>query len=415
MAELPPGLEEMRAAPIFFLSSHGHYDVSKDPVPFIVPPHTYIFESAFITELTSTVMDPVLWNLIAGDVRLDFLAYFTGGENPEDPDESENLYTKDYYKRLFKSLHFYEPGDTIYVRNYTMGGGAGCRSSYESFGFYHFPISSKSEPFPISGKVGRPAAQIRALNPLRNSLIDPSIHWNKPGPPPEELILTNEEFIKTYIRGHIVSEEEPAIFIFSACGEVKCGNAKKPICDARVGIIEKHQYAQDLKATSKGLRSSIVVGSNKADKFVTKERFRSCTNSRFCLKDKELGPYEIFTYLNEDEPGLRSMPGKPVEKTPAGMYKLYQIELLDPSQPFPAILKTGDVGKMKSLEHDGNYFFSEGDIRTLVTDKKTNPSKYGPSAFYKLNKKQLILVNETMYGGRTKKQKRTKRNKSRKT
>ena len=376
---LPRGLEQMKTAPIFYISSHGWYDMDKEPESFIVPENTFVFESASITDITCTTIDVPLWNLISGKNRYWFLKYLLGEASEVDPNKEDNL-------KLFKSLHFYEPGDTIYVRTLDMEGGRGERNRYETFGFYGFPIESNLTNMPSRGE-RRPNSQIKPLNPLRNSLIAPALHWNKPGPP-QEVVVTNAEIIIGDKRGFFNTIGEPAIFIFSSCGSVRCESVRKPICDKRVALIEQHQYNQDLKATEKGILTPIVIGKDPSGNITIKPRHRACKNSRSCLVAADAS--NSFTELAQNEPD-RSVPVKAIVGAPHGSIQIYEIELIDPSKPFPPVLAVDDIKKIVNVSNGTSHFFNEAETAALIREKATNPRKFGTGGLYKMR-----LLNSRM-------------------
>ena len=227
--------------PIIFVSTHGVYDLTVEPTPFVVPPNTYIFETQTIGDLCMTPIDKPLWDLMNN--RDAFIRYFAGAgdlalakrisesgiygrNNINTEDTKVELKHRDY-KRVFQNMHFYQPGDTIYNRTLMIGGGRnGARRSYANMGFYSFVAGRPVDRYPDG-----PASRIRELQPLRTKLIGD-----------RDLTTSQKELIGLMGIG--------AIYIFSSCGAIwkdsNTGKVPPIILDRRIKQIETVQHNQDL-------------------------------------------------------------------------------------------------------------------------------------------------------------------------
>lgn len=418
MTDLLPEHASMREAPIFFVSTHGHYDLEKEPNAFTVPPNTFVFETATVCDLTSTSIDSYLWDLMAGENRRTFLDYFMGKTNASDEDDAK-------YIQLFKNMHFYEPGDKLYVRTLELSGGRNEnmlsteRSSYSTFGFYHFPVTSIVESAPNRG-LARPISVIKTLEPIRNSMITGSTY------------TTNQTIITGSLRKFFSELGSLSIFVFSSCGELRCGRAPESECNRRVAIVESHQHAQDLKALAKGLRTTIspeetgrnlegIPASKYGPGFAANEAEvraalpKSPTKSKSVKENNNESDVnsDEFTYLdpNEDEHPLRGVPVKQSLSKLTNTFIVYKIQLTDPTIPFPiTITSSTPVVSSKSLvNQDGSPYFTNRDIRKLLLDKKRDPEQYKNTRLYVFHNKRLKLLAGGFLATRKIKRKNKKR------
>jgi len=135
----------IKTAPIYVVSTHGIYNLKSDPVPWVVPENTYIFETQSIGDTTLTKIDNQLWQLCLAKYRDSFFNYFMGNTW-----WFENFGTKPspVFTELFRNLILYKPGDIIYERDLTIGGGNGkepdgsSRQKYVNMGFYKFDLTT---------------------------------------------------------------------------------------------------------------------------------------------------------------------------------------------------------------------------------------------------------------------------------
>jgi hypothetical protein len=245
--EFPPASFE--EVPIIFISTHGVYDLNKEPEPFTVPANIHVFETETIGDVCLTTIDKPLWNLINN--RGAFLKYLAGkgdlatateiaasavyGPDDEDDENDAKPSAKHYaYKKVFRNLHYYRPGDTIYNRTLIIGGGGeGARRSYANMGFYRFDVGAPIDSYPDGSD-----SKIRELQPLRTEMIED-----------EDLKSSQREMIDEVL-GVQEDVADGAIFIFSSCGAFWKEEAGKKVSAAklnkRIATIEAHQRAQDL-------------------------------------------------------------------------------------------------------------------------------------------------------------------------
>jgi hypothetical protein len=458
---LPPVLAPMRDAPIFLISTHGYYDISEpdqEPIAFTLPPNTFVFETATIGDLTCTTIDPHLWTIVMGENRQNFLRYLMGKINRNDRvNENGDIDETFFYNyiKVFKNMHFYKPGDTIYVRNLELSGGRDAnltsteRDTYSTFGFYHFPITSKVDAFPERG-AQRPSAQIKRLEPLRRRMIAPNMKSNTEV---LDVMITNEDVLTKSFRRDFSEIGSPSIFIFSSCGEVRCGRMSEFECNRRFKLIEQHQQNQDEVATRIGMRTPIsdeneyvmpVLRRSKLSRrpmyldgryvpgfaFAANEEELNALNKARArgaqMKTKGVGENREnaneenefndrrFTFFDpsEEEHPLRRVPQEPLLDQPPLTTIIYKVTLLEP-KPFPEILIQEHIKSMVMLKNiDDSPFFSDSDVNKLLIQKKRRPDEYENSELYFLSGKQLrklkpIKPRTTKKGGfvRTRKHK----------
>jgi hypothetical protein len=223
--------------PIFFSSTHGVYEVNRDMRPFTVPEGVYIIETATVGEYCLTGIDPPLWELMQPSNR-PFFNRLLGGNF-----SSKNKYD-DQWIEVLHNIILYQPGDSIYPRNLSIGGGKGERRAYPTMGFYQFNYPGTDYPIPEGSSAAR--GRIPLLEPLRDKLMA-----NK------DLSITTNDFIMGGSRGvpsglyDIFHRITPGIYIFSCCGEARKG---RDITDAEFNKllynIEHLQQQQQLKNLS---------------------------------------------------------------------------------------------------------------------------------------------------------------------
>jgi len=284
----------LKTAPIYLVSTHGAYDLRNEPVKWLVPENTYIFETQSIGDTTLTKIDNLLWQLCLTKYRAAFFHYFMGNRWWF---EKNGLKPNPIYIELFRNLILYKPGDTIYERDLTIGGGHGkevdgsAREAYVNMGFYKFSVNPETpEQSPPSRATKRPMAptEMPELDQLRTTLIND-----------EDFIITNKQFVEFVnnqtpinyagvktgkrvlaapITFKLRSDREPVrIFIFSSCAAVNCNppldktlseeNAKKKFnaerlgpqgykskwCNDRIRLIETQQREAALDLMKMGI------------------------------------------------------------------------------------------------------------------------------------------------------------------
>jgi len=245
-------------SPIYLVSSHGAYDLRNEPVTWTVPPNTYIFETQTIGDTTLTTIDNLLWKLCMPKYRPAFFNYFMGNRSFFDKMGKKPLKT---FIELFRNLILYKPGDEIYERQLSIGGGhtkegdGSARHAYVNMGFYKFsvnPPTPNQEPPKISTTRPMAPTEIPDLNPLRTELVNN-----------DDFIITNREFVDLInsqtpiIYGGLANlhdaqtftfdddGESVRIFIFSSCAAVNCNPPKPHTPWPPVDLPEKERKAME--------------------------------------------------------------------------------------------------------------------------------------------------------------------------
>lgn len=287
----------LKTAPIYIVSTHGAYDLRNEPVRWVVPENTYIFETQSIGDTTLTKIDNLLWKLCLAKYRPAFFHYFMGNrwffnKNKVNPGEP-----KQTYMELFRNLILYKPGDSIYERELSIGGGhkkeadGSARDSYVNMGFYKFSVNPPTpDQAPPKKTTKRPMAptEIAGLDAMRTALVSD-----------EDFSMTNKQVVELINNGTPIkyaglkdgkkvlippvsftleNDGEPIrIFIFSSCAAVNCNppwdktlndkaamakfNAEKmgPLgykskwCKERMALIEKRQRDAALELMAMGI------------------------------------------------------------------------------------------------------------------------------------------------------------------
>jgi len=238
----------LKTAPIYIVSTHGAYDLRVPQEKWVVPPKTYIFETQTIGDTTLTKIDNLLWKLCLAENRPAFFHYFMGNrwffnKHPVNPSEPSVKYIE-----LFRNLILYKPGDEIYKRKLSIGGGhskdedGSARQTYVNMGFYKFsvnPPTPKQAPPKRSTKRPMVPTEIAELNDLRTTLIRD-----------EDFSITNKDYVDLLINQKPIQYgglkdgktvllpaqsftmendgEKIRIIIFSSCAAVNCNPAALP-------------------------------------------------------------------------------------------------------------------------------------------------------------------------------------------
>ena len=332
LLRLIPAFQE---APIILASTHGSYDLSEEPESWLVPENTYIFETQSIGDKTLTTIDDPIWKLCQSKFRPFFINYFLGNKTFFDDQHEKPDFL---FIEVFKNLIFYKPGDKIYSRDLTIGGGRKqepsgiAREDYVNMGFYKFNMKpiSPSENAPTRKKTRRANSEI--LKAMRTSMVEDP-----------DFIITNKDIIELINFGNKIDYEgikigrnvlKPfaefsyprerdnfRIYIFSSCASPNCsylkdntGNEIKnpytsPLCNRRLEIIESHQAAQINELRAMGIESSIgsfdylsdddlLNVKNKVE--LTNHSLRKVYKNRAPEVFVENDSKEIYAKLNED-------------------------------------------------------------------------------------------------------------------
>ena len=384
---MDPDLGILTQAPIFLVSTHGYYDLDDEPRSFVVPNNTFVFETGSITELTSVEIDPPLWNLVSGEFRYWFLKYFAGED-----DSTADAETNEIYRKLFRSMHFYQPGDRIYVRDLGMSGGRtengswAERGIYNMFGFYKFPVESKMVDFPQRGRP-RPSTSISALEPLRDEMIT------------GDTVITNEDVLVGAKRRFFAEKGQPAIFVFSSCGEEYCTLGSR-VCRERSMRIEQHQYAIDLRNLARGLVTPI---GGLGESIPMQPSKYSNARSTFVADAEEhsgtiANQFNLGEFVSTENSNSLLSTQWPRLEQPKKTMEIYQVNRLDPRKSYSSPLHQSNVKSMKRLaSKNGSMFFRNANVRELLLSKKRRPGEYGNSRFYTRRGKRLNLIPEAEF------------------
>jgi hypothetical protein len=256
----------IEVAPFFLCSTHGDYDRSEPLVKRIVPPNTWIFEAQSIGDLTLTTVDRPLWDLLQGGGREYFYDYMMGTYKAITA-KGFNVY--DVYKEVFKNLILYKPGDEIYCRGLSIGGGRvgvkeGARREYAGMGFFRFDANANPHPYARYGLkkpyeiLGRLQAQLVEDEDRKTTdcdLVDYISLINKSAPtfvsPPGEPIL--EDFRLAWPTNDPAVIGGPKVFFFSSCAAVTEDNT--PTGVERWAEIAALQRQRVLESWAMGIRS----------------------------------------------------------------------------------------------------------------------------------------------------------------
>jgi hypothetical protein len=203
-------LRHLSNFPFLLASTHGHY-TSKSFPPFTLPPNVYVFETQEIGDYCLTSIDKPLLELLSN--RDLFINYSTAAIPIASP-INYNLVN------VFKQFAFYEPGETIYNRLLSIGGGRmnngkSARRVYD-MDFYRFNSDT---------------SRSKILEPLRTRLSDQSVQ------------ITMKEFIDSSLASY-PDLKNGAIFFFSSCAE------STSLTPAQKLTILSHQQKSRLKFLS---------------------------------------------------------------------------------------------------------------------------------------------------------------------
>jgi hypothetical protein len=235
-----PGLDTL---PIYFISTHGAYDVRDAEAPdgskvpwdveeetWIVPPGTHIFETMQMGDLCYTEIDQHLWAACQGINRDRFLQFFLHGTPPDE-----------VWEMMFQQLYYYGPGSRVAKRSLAIGGGKReeegpayaeparepLRRAYINMGFYAFPVGAPANDFPDVPR-GEPESRIRSMTGIRTAMIE------------SDVTHTSDEIVDLIKAAERVGG---GIFVFSSCAEIHKGDerAMQRTYRERIRLLEQIQ------------------------------------------------------------------------------------------------------------------------------------------------------------------------------
>ena len=255
----------IEVAPFFLCSTHGAYDRSEPLVKRIVPPNTWIFEAQSIGDLTLTTIDEPLWELLQGGRREYFYHYLMGTYKGI---TAKGFKAYDVYKEVFKNLIVYKPGDEIYCRELSIGGGRvgvkeGARREYSGMGFFRFDANSGPYPYARYG-LKKPYEILRRLQAqlvededrktTDCDLVDyVSLINTEPTFASPEGEPINQDFRLAWPTNDPAVINGPKVFFFSSCAAVT--EDETPTGVERWAEIAGLQRQRVLEAWAMGIRS----------------------------------------------------------------------------------------------------------------------------------------------------------------
>ena len=271
MAKQPTQLTDLvnavKTAPIFLCSTHGLYNLMAPIEKRIVPPNTWIFEAQSIGDLTLTSIDIPLWELLQGGQRNGFIYYMLDQYLAL---KHAGLPVDDRYKEVFTNLVIYKPGDEIYMRELSIGGGKGSRLDYSGMGFFRFDVNGPKYDYKGYGSLQADGTRgpYEILRRLGTQLLENGDRITTDGDLIDNISL-NPAGRKTFLNGETINEDfrlawlggangadpaGPKIFVFSSCAAVS-DNMKTQEGLKRWDTIASLQRERLLEAWSMGVLS----------------------------------------------------------------------------------------------------------------------------------------------------------------
>ena len=210
----------LETAPIFFVSTHGAYQLKEYNRPFLVPENTIIIDTVDIGEACLTFIDKPLWNLMQGTNRAKLISYMKGI-----PDSTDSVKDQENYLRIFNNIHIYFPGDPIYSRVLSIGPTR--RNEYKNMGFFKFKVGDPANTFNNSRNVFKQSGnRTKILRSLERDLV---LHGEK---------LINYEYI-LQSSDRELTDSRDRIFIFSSCGVTWSGTKEQ-----KEAVQQSQEYAR---------------------------------------------------------------------------------------------------------------------------------------------------------------------------
>ena len=179
----PHLLDAISRGDIYYIATHGGYDLTKDQAPYTVPPNTYIFETQALGDLCMPTIDKPLW--VLAQYREAFKGFL---QNISDAPGSNGTVFRD----ALSYLTLYGPGDRLPIRMLSIAAEARAPRTMP-MGIYK--ISPTMEPIPFP-----PGASGKSMASIENKLWE---YGNE---------TTNEAIIQSGADGI-----NPRIFLFISC------------------------------------------------------------------------------------------------------------------------------------------------------------------------------------------------------
>ena len=327
----------LETAPIFFVSTHGAYQLKEYNRPFLVPENTIIIDTVDIGEACLTFIDKPLWNLMQGTNRAKLISYMKGI-----PDPTDSVKDQENYLRIFNNIHIYFPGDPIYSRVLSIGPTR--RNEYKNMGFFKFKVGDPANTFNNSRNVFKQSGdRTKILRSLERDLV---LH--------DEKLINYEYMLQSPDRE--LTDSRDRIFIFSSCGVTWSGTKEQ-----KDAVQQSQEYAR-LKFMAMRTESDrfgrsfvplapLVSGWTKVPKGVRGElpeefapgALKTNTNSN------DEGMYFEAVNGSSLEPGTKKSSKKPL--SPVGEELFYQ--------------KPGSDLFRSLYQDDGTLFYTPAQINTM--------------------------------------------------
>jgi hypothetical protein len=211
---------------IYYIATHGGYDLTKEKLHFTVPKDTFILETQALGDLCMPTIDEPLWVLSQGEHRDAFVGYLSGTSLDGTTESTQSM----AIRRALSYLTLYGPGDVAPIRLLSIASGTRTPRTFP-MGIYGLRSTSVALPFPPSG-ASKVAHNIEA--PLW-------VYGTE---------KTNETIIEQILNKKTATT--PRIFIFISCAVHESINGDRVKMD-RWRTIAQIQHQARLNATEAGI------------------------------------------------------------------------------------------------------------------------------------------------------------------
>jgi hypothetical protein len=221
---------------IYYIATHGGYDLTKEKLHFTVPKDTFILETQALGDLCMPTIDEPLWVLSQGKHRPAFVAYLRGISSRVGTTESTESMA---IRRALSYLTLYGPGDVAPIRLLSIASGTRTPRTFP-MGIYRLRSTSVALPFPPSGAS-------KAAHNIEASLWEYGTE------------KTNETIIEQILKKKTATI--PRLFIFISCAVHNSINGDRVKMDRWIKIAQIQHQAQ-LNAAEAGILT--LTGGSKA-------------------------------------------------------------------------------------------------------------------------------------------------------
>jgi hypothetical protein len=301
-------LKAVEVAPFILCSTHGNYDLSKEPVEYRVPPDTWVLEAQNIGDLTLTEIDVPLWELLQGGRRWGLTKYLTQ-EYYAIKQKGTDVYR--HYKEVLKTLVLYKPGDKLYKRELSIGGGKGARTDYAGMGFYRFDAGGPAYAYRGYGRKekGGSRGPYEILHGLQTQMVESADRLTTDGDlidfvlqKPNPTFLSGEPMNQDFRLALPAGYRGPKIFVFSSCAAIS--NPRDPDAPRRWATIAALQQQRILESWGMGLNTlgGGGGGTGKMPAILSMRRMETRGETIFAPVDKAI---EEFTREDPEQQKLQ--------------------------------------------------------------------------------------------------------------